>query len=279
MRFFLQIHRSVFDPSFYGELAVMPRRRKVLYVVQLMLLASIVAGLSHTYYVLDAKRGIAVPLEDAFSGIEIADGVLAAQRPIPYAAPPRDVAIFFNRFFDVPFSFTPDSAPAVLVDTAYSPKKGDAFPRIVLAAREMKFYNSVSWVFVLPYARTFPEIRRFSFTVPFINNYLHRKVPSLTMYFFLLEGVQCGFLMLFSICILALAPFIFRIDRSRTYFHFLSIAGFAATPMPVGFMLIAISGTSIPLGGDLLFLVSAVVMFRALKSMKTMASTQDPGER
>ena len=256
----------------------MPRRRKISYVLRLLIFTSIVAGIAHTYYVMDTKRGITAPLEEALSGIEIIDGVLSVHCPIPYAVSPRNVAILLSRV-DAPLTFESDAVPTVLVDTAYSPKKGDAFPRILLSAREIKVYNSASWFFAIPYAELFRGIHRFSFTTPFIHNYLHRKIPSLAVNFFFLEGIQCGFLMLLSICILALAPFIFRIDHSRTYFHFLSIAGFAVTPVPVGFMLIAVSGTSIPVGGGLLFLVSAMVMFRALKRMKTMRSTQDPGER
>ncbi len=279
MDFFLRIHRSIFDPSLYAELAAEPRRRKISYVVRIVLLASIVAALSHTYYLLDAKRGIAAPLEEAFSGVEITDGVITANRPIPFVAEPRDVAILFNRLFDFPLSFAPNAAPVVLVDTAYASKAGDAFPRIVMSARQITVYNTATSFMALPYTQAFPGIRRFSFTVSFINTFLHRRISFLEVYFLLLEGAHCGFLMLFSICILALAPFIFRIDRSRTYFQFLSIAGFAVTPVPIGFMLMAISGTSIPGGGDVLFLISAVVMFRALRGMRTIPLVRDAGDR
>ena len=278
MGFFLQIHRSIFDSSFYGELAEIPRGRKIFYVVHLLIFASIVAGIAHTYYAMDTKRGIAAPIQEAFSGIEIIDGVLSAHCQIPYAVSPENVATLISRV-DAPFAFELDAVPLVWVDTAYSPKKGDIYPRIILSAKEIMVYNSASWFFAIPYAEAFRGIHRFSFTVPFINNYLHRKILSLAANFLFLEGIQCGFLILSSIGILALAPFIFRIERSLTFFYFLSIACFAVTPVPVGFMLMAVSGTSFPVGGGLLFLISAVVMFRALKGMKTMTSKQNPEDR
>ncbi len=279
MGFFQQIHRSIFDTALYAELPAIPRSRKVLYVVQLLILASLVAGLSHAYYVLDAKRGIAAPLEDAFSGIAIDSGRLTAQRALPCTAPPRDVAILFNRLFDVPFSVALQGAPPVIVDTAYAPKPGDTLLRIVLAAKGIAVYNAAALYISLPYAVLFPDCRHFSFAAPFITSWLRGRIPSLAVNFILLEAVQCGLVMLLSICFLSLAAFIFRIDRSRTWFHCMSIAGFAVTPVPLGLMLMAVSGTSIPYGGFLLFLVSSVVMSRALRATGTMTSPQNPGDR
>jgi hypothetical protein len=277
--FFLQIHRSIVDPSLYGELAAMPRRRKVLHVVQLLLIASIAAAMAHTWYLLDAKQGIAAPIERAFSGLEVTGGVLTSHRPLPFAVDPHDVSILFNRLFDVPLSLAPNATPPVVVDTAYAAHQGDEFPRVVLGARGFTIFNSAASRIVLSWADAFPGIGAIAPTASFVNDYLHRRIPFLLVYFFILEGIQCGFLMFFSIGILAIAPFIFRIDRSLSYFHFLSIAGFAVTPIPVGFMLMAVSGTSIPAGGDLLFLASAVVMFRALRGMRSVTQPRNPGDR
>jgi hypothetical protein len=120
--------------------------------------------------------------------------------------------------------------------------------------------------------------RDFQFSQPSINAFLRRNLSNLFFNYFVLEIFVCGFPVLFSIAILSFAAFIFRFDRGRSWFYFLSMAGFAVTPFPVGLMLLAVSGTSIPAGGFLLFLASSVVMFRALRARGTMASTHHPGD-
>ncbi len=278
VEFFQQIHRSIFDTSFYGELAAMSRRRKIFYLIQLLFLASLVAALSHCWYLLDAKRGIAAPLEAAFSDIAIKDGVLSSSRPLPYVVPPEEIAVLIDRAVNGPLIMVLDSSPGVVVDTAYQPKPGDPYPRWVLRSREMTLYLSLKSSYALSYATLAPGTREFQFSSQSINAFLRRNFLNLLFNYFMLELFACGFLTLLSICILSFAAFIFRIDRSGTWFHYASIAGFAVTPVPVGFMLMAVSGTSVPAGGFMLFLASALVIIRALRAMRTMTSTQNPGD-
>ena len=82
MRFFHQIHRSIFDPSFYCEIDETSWRPAIFHAVKLLLLAALVAGAARTCYLFDSSRGIVAPLAEAFSGIEIKNGTLSSARPL-----------------------------------------------------------------------------------------------------------------------------------------------------------------------------------------------------
>ena len=278
MSFFLQLHRNIFDPSSYRTIDEVPRPRVALYVVKLLLLAAIVAGTAHTLYLFTASRGVAAPLNAAFGGMEIKNGELLPNRPLPYEVASPIVADLFSRLFDLSEGGAPGGIPTVIVDTAAKPLTGAAFPRVLMGKKEIVIQTGPTATYPLSYEDFFLGSRNMQFSIPFIKKFLAQKAPWMIFYYCLYEGIRCLGLLFFCISILAIAPYIFRIDRQRKFSHFLSIAGFSASPIPVGFMLIAISGAAIPAAADIFVIVSAIVMFRALGAIRTGASKPEKGE-
>jgi hypothetical protein len=282
LNFFLQIHRSVFDPSFYRTVAVLPGRQVVLFIVKLLLFTTVITGMAHTLYLFDASRGIAQPIEAALGGMEIKNGELYPNRPLPCELQPMAMAALFSRLFGSPA----DVVPVVTVDTLVTPARpatpvpGDASSRIILQSKGISLCLPSAPPFLFSYKNILLGSDTFVFSAAEIEHFLLKNVLAFFAFYFFFDGLRCAGLVFFSICILALAPYIFRIERDRKITHFLSIAGFASSPIPIGFMFIALSGAAVPSAWEFLIIAATLVMFRAMMSvMGASGGKAGQGER
>jgi hypothetical protein len=282
LNFFQQIHRSVFDPPFYRDIAVLPGRQVVLFIVKLLLLTTVITGMAHTWYLFDTSRGIAKPIEAALGGMEIKNGELYPNRPLPCELQPMAMAALFSRLFGSPAN----AVPVVTVDTVSTPAKpakpvsGDPSSRIILQSKGIAFCLPSAPPFLFSYKNVLLGSDTFGFSAVEIKHFLVKNVLLFFALYCFFDGLRCAGLVLFSICILAIAPYIFRIERDRTFTHFLSIAGFAVSPIPIGFMFIALSGAIIPSAWEILIIAATLVMFRAMMSVMGAAGGKaGQGER
>jgi hypothetical protein len=241
----------------------MPRRGTLGYLARLLLFASLIIGGAHTWYLIDARRGVAAPLEAALGGMEIRGGVLVPGRPLPFEVPGASVAALFIRLFGYPAGTSAENLPRVVIDTAHS--AAGAGPRIVLQAEKIVFLFGASTV-SLRYRDALLGSENLRFTRAEVTSFLRRKSPAIMASFTLFNGFLTAVTTLVCVCLLAFAPYIFRIDRRRPLSFYMSIAVRAVSPVPAGAVLLAVSGVNTPGASDLFFIGAVVVMFRGLRA-------------
>ena len=264
MNFFLQIHRSIFDQAFYREAPSLGRRAVFLFVIKLVLIASGISALAHTCYVFSASRGTAGAIAAAMKGIEIKDGRLKSDRPLPYEIPARDLNLIYSRFITIPATIDTQQTPRFIVDTsANAPAR--TVPSIIMRSTDVAFYPATGAPQLVPYyKKSWYGPANLQFTESGTRAILKKAVVWIFLINLLWDGLCCAALVLFCICMLGLAAYIFRVERGRNSAYFFRIAGFAITPIPIGMVIIALSDVNIPGSWHFLVVLSVVVMFRAL---------------
>jgi hypothetical protein len=279
VNFFLQIHRSIFDLAFYREAPLLGRRKVSLFVIKLVLVATLVPAIAHTGYVFSTSRGAVAAIAASMKGIEIKDGLLKSDRPLPYEIPAREVNLIFSRFINIPATVDTLQTPRVIVDTsANQPVR--TVSSIVMRSSDVAVYSASGIPQYIPYCKKgwYGPVN-LQFTEPGTARLLKKAVVWIFIINLLWDGLCCTALVLFCICMLSLAAYIFRIERDRTVGYYLSIGSFAITPIPIGMVIIALADANIPGSWRFLVIMSVVVMFRALlATMKTAKDADSGGE-
>lgn len=280
MIFFLQIHRSIFDRLFYREAPLLGRRAIVLFVFKLVLIASIISAAAHTRYVFSTSRGAIAAIASAMKGFEIKEGLLKSDRPLPYEIPAQDLNFIYSRFINIPATADTLQTPRFIIDTAAN-QPARSGPCIVMRSRDAAVYPASGIPQFIPYYKKgWYEPVNLQFTEEGTARLFKKAVVWICMINLLWDGLCCAALVLFCICMLGLAAYIFRIDRGRHIGYYFSIASFAITPIPIGMVIIALSNVTIPGSWRFLVIMSAVVMFRGLmETMKTANNADSGGER
>jgi hypothetical protein len=268
-----QVHRSIFDLALYREIPELGRRAIFLYVLKLVLVASVISAVAHTGYVFSAKRGTAAAIAAAMKGIAIKDGRLVSDRLLPYEIPSDELTAIYRCFLPVPATIDSLETPRFIVDTsANQPLR--TIPSIIMRSTDMAFYSAPGEPQLFPY---FKKSWYGPLNVDFTESRIKEVLKKTVVFIFLInltwDGLSCAGLVAFCICMLGLAAYIFRSDRSRGVAYYLGIAGFAITPIPVGMVVVALSDVNIPGSWHFLVIMSVVVMFRAL-----IATTKPPME-
>jgi hypothetical protein len=258
--FFLRIHRAVFDPAFYREIETMETRSIIVHLVKLFLLSTLIAAAAQTFYLFDRDRGIAGPLQNMLRGIEIKNGTLVTERPVPSNLALDDIQAG-SLGEKMGFSMV-----SVLLDTAPLPPDSlKSMFTILLGPKTATLFWITGPINVVPYSAIFGEHTAITFSESTVNEFLHRHVVLLFLWEWIVAGILfIGGFTLFTVVILSFAAFIFRMERVRPIAHFVRIACFASTPIPVGAILIAVSGTSVPGVWNILVIASFAVMFRGV---------------
>jgi hypothetical protein len=87
LKFFWTLHRAIFEPNYFKEIKEHSRLKVFLFLLSLLLFASVVIGVSRTYYLMDTKKGIPAIFNSALNNLEIKDGLLLPNQPTPYIPP------------------------------------------------------------------------------------------------------------------------------------------------------------------------------------------------
>jgi hypothetical protein len=278
VNFFLQVHRSIFDLSFYRELPLVGRRAVFLFVIKLVLIASGISAIAHTCYVFSVSRGTIPAIAAAMKGIEIKDGRLLSDRPLPYEIPARELGLIYSRFINLPVTIDTLQTPRFIVDTSAN-QPARAGPGIIMRSTDVALYSASGVPQLVPYyKKSWYGPVTLQFTESGTRRLLKKAVVWIFMFNLLWDGLCCAALVLFCICMLGLAAYIFRIERGRDIAYYFGIASFAITPIPIGMVIIALSDANIPGSWRFLVIMSAVVMFRALiAAMKTSKDADSGG--
>ena len=268
MNFLVQVHRSIFEPRFYSEVLEFRGLHVIGFIVRLILIASTLCGIANTFYVIDREKGIPPYVESTFKGMVIKDGVLNPNRATPYVPAAYLVGPLFDRMLNLPHVF--DSIPDnfLVVDTgktAWTLQQGAVF---VMRSTHIEVHANAKSSINLPY-KVILGGKDMDFTVDNVHSYLKSHFLGITFNNIIWNGFVCSGLMLFSVFFLALAAFIFRVERGRRLGHYIRIACFASSPIAVGSVLVALAGVKLPWTWHVLIFFSTSVMFRAIIATST----------
>lgn len=262
MKFFNFVHRSVFDSSFYKEVASFSRKTVILYFIKLLFFTVLITGLAHTYYLLHPQRGISSKIELLFSGMEINDGILISNRETPYFPPSYLMNPVFEQFAGSAQVLNNSTDSLVVVDTSESSTLNHNIPYVLKKDGVMLRYNNM--VFSIPYSDLLKGIKHFRFTSVEIRQLLSRNMEFVLTSCLTVSFLSNFFLLIFSVFFLGIAAFIFRVESSKKFLFYIRNACFAVTPIAVGTILIGLSGVKLAWTWHVLIFISTIVMFRAI---------------
>ena len=264
VNFFATLHRSIFEPQFYREVLVLPRKAIFRYCLWLLILFSIITSFAHTWYLIGGRRGIPEGLAAAFPGMEIRGGTLYSPVNEPYFPPSYLIAPLFNQLIGLPALFNSEADSIVLVDTSDKPRTRLKVPLIVLKAKTIEVILGGGTAMEFTYEHILFGAKDLIFTADNIRRFLLSRAGGIFMGYLFSTFLHQGVLVLFSIFFLSAAAYIFRVDRVQTFGQYVRTASFAVSPIVVGSTLVAISGVKIAWMLHFLIFLSTIVMFRAI---------------
>jgi hypothetical protein len=262
VRFFSDLHRSIFDPSFYREVLTRSRRRVVLFMLKMLVFTALILCISSTYYITHSERGIAPLVSALFGDMEIRDGFLKTDLPQPYEVSGDALAVLFNRLMGHSrfFGRVPDNF--LVVDTRAHSVSGDgaAAPNVILGESAVAFPEMRM---EMPY-KSLVAGGNFEFTAASVQAFLNKNTVLFLLHFFFVGLFFGAFTLLLSVFFLSLASYIFSTDRAKGYRHFVKLACFAISPVMLGNALVAASGVNAEWTWHLFIIISTIIMFRAM---------------
>ncbi|NLG18254.1 MAG: DUF1189 family protein [Fibrobacter sp.] len=262
MSFFKKLHRSIVDPLFYKEVLTADKWFIAGFLFQLLLLTSLLTSLSQVYYMLDDQRGIAKPIEMAFPETKIVNGKLKTALQLPYTPPKYLIMPVFDQLFGVP-GIGSDSDSLLILDTARTAGNSLKVPTVIMGSEKLFMFLSEKTVLQVPYKILLGN-GKFTFKAEQIRSFFVANLMSITLFFFFASLTQNFFMIFFSVSFLAVAGYLFRVERGRSLGHYLRTACFAVSPICVGSILVGFSGVKLFWTWHILIFISTIVMFRAI---------------
>jgi hypothetical protein len=281
VNFFYELHRSMVDPQFYTEVLTYKRSRVAWYVILLLLLTSVVTVLAQWWYQIESDDGLPHAIEMALPGMEIKDGLLDPHVETPYVPPSKNSwplmsAVFFQN------GMIQATDTLLFVDTSSSQTFKLKAPYFALGKDRIYFnYDDKYFKAGISYAILLNGTKNLKFTASEIRSLIRSPsfLPVIISSLFFTTLLQNVLTILFSIVFLAVAAYIFRIERVTGFSIFLRASTFAITPMALGLMLIDVSGVQVVWGWHLLIFISTIVLFRGVvaigKASPAKESEQD----
>lgn len=264
MGFFVQLHRSVVDPSFYIEVLAYPVRKIAGFLIFLVFFTAFVSGIAQTYYLFDKKTAFPEQIEAVFKGIEIKNGILSSSMPTPYYPA-------LNQYFEN------GSDSTVVIDTAIGKSYLNRAPIMIMQSNRIVFAFTPKKAIQIPY-KTFLGVENFKFTADYIRAFLARNFIQFLFYIWIISLAQNAIFLAFSVLFLTLAAFIFRIEKRYSLKDYLKVACFAVSAVSIGTILVAISGVKFQWTWHLFIFISTIIMFRAIVAT-TRNSNDDSGDK
>jgi hypothetical protein len=262
--FFSQLHRSIFDPSLYQEILHFKGAHVFGYMVRIILLTSFLTGVFNTYYFVNAKWGVPARIEAAFKGMEIRNGILDPKKPTPYFPPSYLIVPLFNNIISSPhfFDAIPDSF--IVIDTGKQIWTPGHEPFLVMRSNHIEVHPNVKSTFKFPYTMILGKTKNLTFTTNEVRAFLISNIIEIALNSMLWNGVIYSGIIVFSVFFLALAAYIFRLDRGKSWFYHVRLACYASSPISIGTVLVALSGVKLTWTWHVLIFLSTIVMFRAI---------------
>ncbi|KMQ51692.1 hypothetical protein CHISP_1449 [Chitinispirillum alkaliphilum] len=242
------------------------------FLVKLFILSVLVSGIFKTYYIIDAERGISKPLAIMFSGMEIKEGVLIPNRPVPYVPPRNLVRIVYDRTVGLNFMGANFPDTFLVVDTENTSWEGNRKPSILMNKNSVVFMPYTESQIEFPYELIMNGVENFSFEPEETRSLLTGKIRVLFFNQVILSGVFSLIMIITSVFFLGIAAFLFRLDKSRALRGYLKIACYACSPVVVGNIMMVASGVKIDWVWHVFIFISSIIMFRAMVAIQRTES-------
>jgi Protein of unknown function (DUF1189) len=280
VNFFNELHRSMVDPQFYKEVLTFKRSRVAFYVILLLLLTSIVTVIAQWWYQIESDEGIPNAIELALSGMEIKDGLLDPHVQTPFVPSSKNSwPLMSTVFFQNGMIQATDTL--LIIDTSASQAFKLKAPYFALGKDRVYFnYDDKYFKASISYATLLNGKKSLQFTASEIRSLLTSLsfLPTILISLFVTTMLQNVVTILFSIVFLAVAAFIFRIERVTGFSIFLRASTYAITPMALGLMLIEVSGVQVVWGWHLLIFISTIVLFRGVVAIGKASPVKESEE-
>ncbi len=280
LKFFVYLHRSITDPSFYKEVRGMRGSVAVLFVVQMLAVSALVDGCMHTRALMDARQGLPAILPKVFGGTVIRDGRLEPDRPTPYALDTKHLANLWAVLLVQPGAEVelPDSL--VFVDTsAHARALLSPTVRFVMARDGVYLNDWFGRVALLPYAWVFLGDRSVNFAAKRVAGGLRKHAPLLVLLMAFWHSLIIAGNIAFAVVFLGLAAYIFRKRTFGRYLTFMKMACFAVSPLPLARVLAALAGARALWLWNASIIVSTLVMFRAVRVLSVQSDARGKDEQ
>lgn len=273
LNFLLDLHRSVFDASFYKEIDERSKGKVLKYFLLLCLLTSVLAGGAKVYYFLDRDKGIVRPLTSLLKGMEIKDGKLDPKLQTPYIPPKHISLMFIERLIENSSSIVNRVGDTlVVIDTTPKAAMSEKGPLMLFRHNDIVFWAGGGLDIKIPYKKILGNEYLY-IEENSVYKFLRQNFLPLFFIAFLNQYFEMMVIVFLSSLFLAVAAFMFRYEKNQPFGRFLKIALFASTPIAYGIMVIALSGAVVPWMWHLLIFLSTIVMFRGVMTANKSNST------
>lgn len=278
MNFFIAVHRSITDPSFFEEAARHSARRVFLYAFTLWISVCLVLTTAHYRLLTDRDNGLPYALSAAFPGMKVVAGKMTMDRPLPYVVPELQLSYLIGlaSYSTTASGELPDSV--IVVDSLVPAKVTMAENAIRLHVGEdkMRLFVSGKSKLDLPYRAFIAEGETVEFSSSGISEYLNRHALSILFNLFLQHGVLFGFALLGTVLLLSISSYVSRNALTRALSVCVRWAVYAFTPVALGEFLVGLSGARVSWVWEICIVISLFLIFRA--SFHVMSKKLPPAE-
>lgn len=269
MKFFVHIHRSILDPSFYRRVASFQPRRLIGYFLGLVLMMTLAGGIGQYARISNSLPRV---LGQVLDGVSLRNGKLESTREVPYSPPSVYVVELFSLLQHMPASRIGYHDSLIVVDT--NPERMfSVYPKtnILLTRDSVRIRASESRSFAFGYKAFGADKSVATFTSEAVSEYLNRNgillfAGTLAMgLVWSLEDLVPGFILL------TIAIFIFSFGRSTAASHPFRTAAYGVTPIAVLGALSGLSGARFFWVWQVSLFLSTMVVFRAVRELNRPA--------
>ncbi len=279
MKFLVQIHRAITDPSYYNDIVALRFRSAFWFFIRILCVFALLAAVVHTSLLTRKGSELSKTLAEIFTGITIQKNTMQLPAVLPYIPPARTIATIIDVINNTNSNGAVVPESLLVFDTTHIPSQSSRFIQFGATAISIHFRGKSNGI-EFPYKQVLDSTGNGDFSQTSIEHFFGRLWPSL----FVGALIQ-NVIVLFSAAIAALF-FLFGIAIfSGAYFKigfkaFMKISCFALTPSLIGCMLMLVSGTraTLPFSGNavpwLFYIfvgISAFSMLRGLRYVVTSA--------
>lgn|GEM_PF-1863280 len=273
MNFFIQIHRSITDPSFYTQVVAFPVRKIVFFILKLLLLTALVMSISHTMRVINPVSGLPAILPLLFPGMVVTSEGMYSNTDAPYIPNRIYLADFIATYIDIPASTLDIPDSLVLVDCRKNigiDKNSSVLFLLAADSIHVRFSPDIS--LTLPYSNVLSNEERITLTPAGVGEFLGKRRLIVARNFFIQHFVLFGVTVAVSIFFLSVAAAMLkrREQNLRTRTPYVKIASFAITPIAVQNILVALSGVKTTWLWYVAIGISTFILFRALNHLASI---------
>ena len=166
--------------------------------------------------------------------------------------------------FGVPSVFYNDNDSMLILDTSAVSGYSMKVPAIVMKSENMIVFLNAETSVSVPYKQVLLGNNNLKFTSEHIKAFILKNLFGFLILCFFSNLAQSTFMLVFSISFLAIAAYLFRVERERGIGHYIRAACFAVSPICVGSIMIGLSGVKLYWTWHILIFISTIVMFRAV---------------